>query len=224
MNSRLVTISILALAIAIAPASATITYCNNGCSNSNTGMNYSSFETAASAFTFPASPITFVSGGLNGSGVYTDANGTIFTGLINASPDPLALNGTALIQTGPTVGGTRSIAITLPPETYAFAMFVTSATGLGSSPNVDLVPISGSADWTLSTYSGESPFFGIISSTPINTLYFGNLGGSGALAITSFEYGTNAPTETPELPVFFMTGGGLVLLQRLRRRRTMLPS
>lgn len=222
MFSRGLTISILALALAVVPAFATITYCNSGCSSSNSGLTYAAFESAASAFTFPAAPITFVSGGLNGSGVYTDGSGTTFAGFINSSADPLALSGSALIQTGPTVGGTRYIAITMPADTYAFAMIVTSATGTGSMPNLDVVPVSASSDWTLSTYSGASPFFGIISSTPITTVYLGNVGGGGALAISSFEYGTQSSTETPEAPAFFMTGGGLILLQKLRRRQTTL--
>jgi hypothetical protein len=229
MSLRVATISILALAIAVVPASATIAYCNSGClspGGSNAGMTYATFESVASAFTFPAAPITFISGGLSVAGVYTDTSGTVFTGLINASADPLALSGTKLIQTGNTAGGTRSIAITLPADTYAFGMFVSSAAGTGATPNVDIVPVSGSSDWTLSTYSGATPFFGIISDTPITNLYLGNYLGGGALAIDSFILGTEGapPSEAPEAPAFLLTGAGLMLLRRLRRRQTIQPS
>jgi hypothetical protein len=214
-------ISILALAVSALPASATTTYCNSGCTNSNSGMTHAAFESVASAFSFPANPITFVSGGLNGAGVYVDTSGTAFAGLINANPDPLALNGTALKQTGDTVGGTRSIAITLPANTYAFAMFVSAANVTGALPVVDFAPISAGSELTLSTFSGATPFFGIISSTPLTTLYLGNYLGGGAFQINSFVYGTEAPAaETPETSAFVLTGTGLLGVWSIRRRRS----
>ena len=225
MSSRAVIVSILALGIASVPAFATITYCNSACSNSNTGMTYASFETAANPAMFPGSPITFLSGGLNGSGVYTDASGTIFTGSLNGVAEALAVSGTALIQTASTSSGQgpHSIAITLPSNTYAFGMFVTNASG-GSSPNVGLVPVSSSSDWTLFTNaSGSAQFFGIISTTPISNLYIGNVFGGGPLQLNSFVYGTES-AATPEAPAFLMTGAGLIALQRLARRKTRLPS
>jgi len=229
MIARAATISVLALAVAVVPALATTAYCNSGCiapGGSNAGMTYASFEAVASAFTFPASPITFISGGLSGAGVYTDASGATFTGFLNSSADPLALSGSSLIQTGPTAGGVRYIAITMPANTYAFGMFVSSAAGTGATPNVDIVPVSGSSDWALSTYSGATPFFGIVSSTPITALYLGNVGGGGALAINSFVLGSQQDpvSEAPEAPAFLLTGTGLMVIRRLRRRQTTQPS
>ena len=131
MSSRALTISILALAGFSVPASATIAYCNSGCSNSNSGMTYAAFESVASAFSFPASPITFVSGGLNVSGVYLDASGTTFSGMLNGVAEPLAVSGTTLVQTAATSSGQgpHTIAIALPANTYAFGMFVTNEIG-----------------------------------------------------------------------------------------------
>lgn len=225
MSSRALTISILALAGFSVPASATIAYCNSGCSNSNSGMTYAAFESVASAFSFPASPITFVSGGLNVNGVYLDSSGTVFTGVINSSTaDPLALNGTSLKQTGDTAGGTvRSVAITLPANTYAFGMFVSAVnSSVAGLPLIDFSQISANSQMYVSTFAGATPFYGIISSTPISTLYIGNYQGGGAFQINSFVYGTQG-AATPEVSAFLMMGTGIIALWQLRRRRTTQP-
>ncbi|MEQ1947216.1 MAG: hypothetical protein ABL995_08505 [Bryobacteraceae bacterium] len=224
MLSRALSISILGFAIAAIPASATITYCNSGCSNSNSGMTYAAFEAVASAYTFPASPITFLSGGLNGSGVYLDTSGTSFAGSLNGVGEPLSVSGTALTQTSSTSPsqGPHSIAIALPANTYAFAMYVTNASG-GSSPNVDIVPVSVNSDYQLFTNaSNGAQFFGIISATPIANFYIGNLAGGGPIQINSFLMGTQgagAGAETPEVSAFLLTGTGLIALRQLSRRR-----
>ncbi|MEQ1887225.1 MAG: hypothetical protein ABL967_19335 [Bryobacteraceae bacterium] len=223
MLSRVISISILGYFLAASPASATIAYCNSGCSNSNSGMNYAAFESVASAFTFPAAPITFVSGGLNGSGVYLDTSGTSFASSLNGVGEPLAVSGTALVQTASTSPGQgpHSIAISLPADTYAFAMYVTNASG-GSSPNVDIIPVSVNSDYQLFTNSSNSAqFFGIISSTPIGNLYIGNVLGGGPIQINSFMYGTQgAPAaETPEVSAFLLTGTGLLALRQISKRR-----
>lgn len=210
---------ILGFVLAAIPASATITYCNSGCSNSNSGMNYAAFETAASAYSFPAAPITFISGGLGGSpAVYTDSSGTVFTGYNGTTQESLSVSGTALAQPGGASGSGHSIGITLPANTYSFAMVV-GASGF-ANPYVELVNspsnfnTSGNFQLLISN-SGDSEFFGIISTTPIASIFVGDLTfGDHALTIQSF-----APGETPEAATFLTMGGGLIGLYLFRRRR-----
>jgi len=225
MTTRDVLMSIVTLAGLAAPAHATITYvaCNSGCgaSNSNSGVTFSSFGTTAAGFgDTMSSPITFVSGGLSGSPViYLDAGtGTAFAGYSNATTqNSLQVLGTSLAQTinGPNSG----IQITLPENTYAFAMFFSVVSGFGS-PVVEL----GDRNLSASNYqltvpnSSTSVFFGIVSDTPLSSLFIGSTGGSdGAVKIQSFEVGGPAPT--PEVSTFLLIGSGLVLMRFLRRRQ-----
>jgi hypothetical protein len=229
MMTRGVLISILTLAGLAAPAHATLTYCNSGCGNSNSGVTFSSFGTAAAGLgDTMSSPITFVSGGLDGSGVYTDAGtGTVFTGFNGTTAEALILSGTSLAQTGSSGNGGntngRSIQIALPANTYAFAMFVSSTAGF-AGPWVELVSSpsnfnNGNANYNLTiANSGDSQFFGIISNTAISSIFIGDLQASQSpIRIQSFEEG--GPASTPEVSTFLLIGTGLALMRFLRRRQ-----
>ncbi len=228
--TRDVLISILALAGLAAPAHATITYCNSGCGNSNSGVTFSSFGTTAAGLgDTMSSPITFVSGGLDGSGVYTDAGtGTVFTGFNGTTAEALILSGTSLAQTGSSGNGGnstngRSIQIALPANTYAFAMFVSSTSGF-AGPYVELVSSPTDFNHTNGNYtlsinsSSDSQFFGIISNTAIASIFIGDLDAfQSPIRIQSFE--TGGPAPTPEVSTFLLIGSGLVLMRFLRRRQ-----
>jgi hypothetical protein len=219
MLTRDILISLLALAGLAVPAHATVSYCNSGCSNSNSGMTFSTFDAVAATFgNANSSPITFVSGGLNGSGIYTDS-GTLtgFTGYNNNVQDALQIISTSLGQS--VNGANTGIQINLPANTYAFAMMISTVSGFGS-PWVEI----GDRTLTNSNFSivvpadGTPQFFGIISSTPLNSLFLGNLGNfDGKVDIKSFEVGGPAPT--PEISTFLLIGSGLIMMRFLRRRQ-----
>jgi hypothetical protein len=231
--TRDVLISIVTLVGLAAPAHATLTYCNSGCTtfNNNSGMTYTTFgATAVGLGDAMSSPITFVSGGLDGSGVYTDAGtGTVFTGFNGTTAEALILSGTSLAQTGTNGNGGntngRSIQIVLPANTYAFAMFVSSTSGfagpwveLVSSPS-DFNNSNGNYNMSISS-SSDSQFFGIISNTAISSIFIGDLQASQSpVRIQSFEEGGPADASTPEVSTFLSIGSGLILMRFLRRRQ-----
>ena len=230
MMTRDVLISIVTLAGLATPAHATLTYCNSGCSNSNSGVTFSSFGTAAAGLgDTMSSPITFVSGGLDGSGVYTDAGtGTVFTGFNVTTAEALILSGSSLAQTGSSGNGGnttngRSIQISLPANTYAFAMFVSSSANF-AGPYVELVGSPSNFNHTNGNYtlsissSSDSQFFGIISDTAISSIFLGDLDAfQSPIRIQSFEEG--GPASTPEVSTFLSIGSGLILMRFLRRRQ-----
>jgi hypothetical protein len=221
MFTRDILISIVALAGLAVPAHATIVYCNDAAHcTSNSGMTFSTFGAAAGGLgDAMSSPITFISGGLSGApAIYVDAGtGTSFAGYSNATTqNSLQILGTSL---GQTINGVNSgIQVTLPANTYAFAMLLSTVSSFGS-PFVEL----GDRNLSNSNYglvvpnSSTSVFFGIISDTPISSLFLGNSGNDGAVEIQSFEVGGPAPT--PEVSTFLLIGSGLPLMRFLRRRR-----
>jgi hypothetical protein len=217
-------ILILTLAALAAPASASISYtsCSSGCS-SNSGT-YTIWQTSpgSAGLTFSMSPATFAAGSL-ASGVYTDASGMVFTGYNGASIDTLmSVSGSSLLQG---VNGTNTgIEIQLPANTYAFAMQITTPANSGfTTAMVEL----GDHNVTNSNYSiniasaGSVQFFGIISSTPLPTLFVGPLGNGSRLQINDFEIGQVAPV--PEVSTIVLIGSGLVLLGLVRRNRLRKP-
>jgi hypothetical protein len=210
----------LVLAALAAPATATITYtsCTSGCSS--TSGTYTVWQTApgSAGLTFSMSPATFAAGNL-ASGVYTDPSGTVLTGYNGASIDTLmSVSGSSLLQG---VNGTNTgIEIQLPANTYAFAMQITTPPGSGfTSPMVELGDHNVSnSNYTINIASaGSVQFFGIISSTPLSTLFVGPLGNGSKLQINDFETGQLTPT--PEISTVTLIGSGLVLLGLIRRRR-----
>ena len=220
MTIRRARILILALVTLAMPVSATVTYsyCSSGCAG--TGGNYSSWQTApgAAGLTFSLSPLTFAPAGLSG-GVFTDTTGTVFTGYSNATTtNSLTLNGTALAQT--TTGANSGIDVLLPANTYAVAFMLATVSGFGSQQ----VVLNGrnvfSTNYEITVPNSTSPqFFGIVSDTPITSIFVGNLGNiDGRVQINSFELGQTAPT--PEASSMALIGAGLVAIALVRRRRS----
>jgi len=215
----------LALAALTTPAFATIqfSYCNIGCTNTNTGMTYAAFQAVTSGLTFPASPITFDSANLSGLGIYTDpASGAIFTGFNNTTQEPLIVSGADLSETG-TSGQDRPIQIDLPGDTYAIALFLSSVSGF-AGPNVGINTTltafnTSGGDYELSiANSGSAVFFGLVSTTPIAQLFIGSpFAGNNALRILSFETGQDIPVTAPEPSTFVLLGGGLLAIRLLRK-------
>lgn len=216
------------LFILAVPAHATIQYsfCSNGCTNTNTGMTYSTFQALAAPFANSfSSPITFLAADLNGSGIYTDSTtGTVFTGY-NASQvqEPLIIgSGASLAQTGNSVAGKdRSIGITLPPNTYAVGMFLSSTANFANPFAVTSLAhfnlTNANYDVVISN-SGDSQFFGLISNTPLTTLFLGDLlSFQSPIRILSLETGASV-TTTPEASTFGLIGVGLIAIRLLRRR------
>lgn len=215
------------------PASATITYtfCTGGCSDNTGTKSYTDWQAAPGASGLVFGTLTsFVSGGLAGTGIYTDSTtGIIFTnystgGSVDAGTQ---VKNTALVQ-GFSFGSGTGFEITLPANTYAFAMFgsdCSTAACSGISFNLATVGLG-----THSSYgtnygltipsSGPAQFFGIVSDTPIASIFFAS-GGSNLLSLNSFEIGQAAPT--PEAATSLMIGGGLIALYLCRRRRPQPP-
>jgi hypothetical protein len=218
-------ILLVALAALAQPASATITYtsCSSGCSSSS--GTYAVWQTASGSagLTFSMLPATFAGGDLV-SGVYGDPTGTVLTGYNGANPANLILNGSSLLQS--VGGGGSGIEIALPPNTYAVAFNLTSATGsiftflgaeLGdhnvSATNYNIILPSG---------GGSVQFFGIISSVPLTEIFVGPANAASPFQINDFELGEATPT--PEGSSAALIGGGLVLLGVVRRRRIHKPN
>ena len=76
-----------------------------------------------------------------------------------------------------------------------------------------------STNYSISIPNASSPqFFGILSDTPIASIFVGNLGNlDGKVQINSFELGQASPT--PEGSSMVLIGGGLIAIASLRRRR-----
>jgi hypothetical protein len=211
----------LGFALVAIPASATISYssCSSGCGSTSGSYATLPSESGASGLTF-SSEITFSSGGLSGSpALYTDSTtGTVFNAFSNSTAESLWVTGTALVNSD---GGSHgSIQLVLPANTYAIAMSV--GTNSSSQPWFALVSspsnLNGGAEqYQLVVPSSSSPqFFGIVSSTPIASLFVWDASGSGASNIQSFEIGQEAPT--PESATSLMIGSGLIGLYAWRRR------
>jgi hypothetical protein len=225
MFTRDVLISIVALAGLAAPAHATITYtyCDSGC-NDNTGTkSYTDWRSApgATGLAF-SSPITFLSGGLNGSGVYTDAGtGTVFTAYNGSNVDTgVAVLGTALAQGNN--GSSTGFEIKFPANTYAFAAIIGACGSAACNNPIFALYTVGQGNHTSfgTNYSltvptgGPAQFFGIVSDTPLDYLFISSAGSYPKIGIDSFEVG-----QTPEISTFLLIGSGLVLMRFLRRRR-----
>src|SRR5262249_35637918 len=141
------------------------------------------------------------------------------TGYSNATTsNALTTSGTTLAQT---VNGTGSgIQITVPANTYAVAFILTTVSGFGS-PLIELGDrIVANANYQMSIPGGSALFFGILSDTPLTSLFVGNNSNlDGKVQINSFELGQGGGAQTPELSSLALIGTGLVSLGLLRRKR-----
>ena len=222
------TLFILGFALVAIPASATITYCSSGCNV--TGSSYASMpSTNGNGGLSYSSLITFASGNLGGSpAIYTDpTTGGVFYGYYggsNTTPDSLAVSGSQLVQTNG--GQNTSVELVLPANTYAIAMVVGESAF--TQPFIELVSSPSNLNTTtndlfqLTISNSSSPqFFGIVSDTPISSVFVWNGAPGGTLNIQSFEMGqeSGGGSATPEAATFFTMGGGLIGLYFLRRRR-----
>jgi len=208
------------LAALAAPTYASIAYtsCSSGCSSSSGTYNAWQSDPGSAGLTFSMSPNTFAPGNLT-SGVYLDPTGAIFTGYSNASTldTSMIVSGGALVQS---VGGSGAgIEIILPANTYALAFSITTLSGFGS-PLVELgdhIISNSNYQIVIPSPGGASntQFFGIISTTPLNQLFVGQIFG-GRLQLNDFEIGQESPT--PELSSVALLGSGLLLLALLRHR------
>jgi hypothetical protein len=217
LYQKRLTLTLLALAALAAPASATIpySYCSSGCNSS--GGDYSSWQTSngSNGLMFSGGPITFSPAGLS-SGVYTDSTGAVFSAYNGATIDTLAsVSGGAFIQG---VNGTGTgIEIDLPANTYAVSMFISSLTG-GAYPYIGIgTHGSYNQTWGMTIPNGgPAQFFGIVSDTPISSLFISSAAFSGKLEINGFELGEASPT--PETSSLLLIGSGLMVLGIVRRR------
>lgn len=228
MFTRDILISIAALAGLAAPVRATITYtyCDSGCIDNTGTKSYTDWRSAPGATGLAFSSLTtFVSGGLNGSGVYTDAGtGTVFTGYSGSNVDgQVAVLGTALAQGNN--GSNTGFEIKLPANTYAFAAIIGScSSGLCNNAGFAIYAVGQGDHTSFGTNcgltvpgGGPAQFFGIVSDTPLSYLFISSSVNYPKIGIDSFEVGQAAPT--PEVSTFLLIGSGLVLMRFLRRRR-----
>jgi len=166
----------------------------------------------------------FSSSDLGGSpATYTDpTTGVIFYGFNNTNGDNLTVSSSDLTQT--VSGNGTSIEAVLPANTYAIAMVVGAS--LFSDPFIELVssPSSlntGSNDLFQVTINNSSStaFFGIVSDTPIASVFIWNGLSSSALNIQSFEVGDESgDSATPEPSTYLLIGSGFIGLYFLRKR------
>ena len=147
----------------------------------------------------------------------------MLTGYNGASIDTLmSVSGSSLLEGNNGTG--TGIQIQLPANIYAFAMEITTPSGSGfTNPLVELGDHNVSnANYSIIVASaGSVQFFGIISSTPLPTLFVGPLGNGSRLQVNDFEIGQSSPT--PEASSIALIGSGLVILGLLRRRRIHKP-
>src|ERR1700676_3541424 len=130
----------------------------------------------------------------------------------------MSVSGSSLLQGGD--GPNTGIEIQLPANTSAFAMQITTPANSGfTTAMVELGDhIVTNSNYTINIPSaGSVQFFGIISSTPLPTLFVGPLGTGSKLQISDFEIGQATPT--PEISTIALIGSGLVLVGLMRRRR-----
>ena len=214
MVSNKFLISALVLMAAVIPASAsTVTYCNGfGCD-----QLAAAFSGATGSLNFGSGFLTFSPGNLTGSALeYDDPTGTSFFGFLNTSTtDIMSVTGGSL-QLG-TNGDL--VEITLPANVYAFAANIHVNAGTG---NYCLEPsstfnTSSNCNATISL-STTSAFFGVVSTSPIPTIWIGPSGPASKLVVDSFEEGTQA-AATPDPATLVLIGSGLISLGWLRRRQ-----
>jgi len=219
---------LLGVAVVAIPASATITYsyCTSGCSA--TGGSYSAWQSQGSGLTF-TSQIDFVTAGLNTTtGVYTDGGtGTVFTSYNGSVVDAQATVNNGVFEQA-VEGSSTGIQITLPANTYAFAMYVSTCSYWYNCSSFPYAQGGGTAalgtesSRTTPAYTvtipdgGPSQMFAIVSSTPITSVFLASSSNE-YIAISSFEIGQDSPT--PEASTFFTLGSGLIGLYFFRRPR-----
>ena len=184
------------IAVLVLPAFACPTF-----ASFTTYTDSTSFNNATTTLFFPNAhaPITFTGALINSGAEYDDA-----TTLANffafrsdgTTADLFTKSGTSL-QTTNGLGDTAKI--TLPADTYAFAINFTTQSGNG---NFCMEPTatfdkSTNCNYTAFASSPTSTFFGIVSTTPMQTFWIGPSGFSPTLVLNSFEVGTQAAAETP---------------------------
>ncbi len=228
MRQRRFALTILGFALGAIPASATIsyTYCTSGCSS--TGGSYAAWQTApgATGLAF-SSPGTFVSAGLAGSGIYTDwSTGTMFTNYTSGgSVDTLTSVSNGYLVQG-NYGTNTGFEIDLPANTYAFAMFVAGCNSTCTGFPFGLATVGlgthgsyGSSYNLTLPAAGPAQFFGIVSTTPITSIFLASAYNNAYLGLSSFEIGEGSEmTSAPEVSTFITMGAGLLGLYFLRRR------
>jgi len=180
------------------------------------------FQNATTGLFFPDPLASFTSSDLtDGNKEYADPNTLVdFFGFNGASADQLSVTATELEQT---VGG-GLIEISLPSNVEAFAAQITvpSSAGTFCIDPASTFNTGSNCDATVTvTSSSDTEFIGVVSTTPISTIWLGPLGGSPTLAMKDFEVGETG-TAAPDVPPFLLIGTGLIGLRfvgRFRRRR-----
>jgi hypothetical protein len=220
MKFQKLSISVLVLGAACAPASATTIYCSNGCSSNNTAA----FNSATTSFSFPNAPILFSNA--SGGPEYTDpVSLTEFTEYLSpgTSIDTNGFDGFSGIGNLKTDVGGDLIEVTLPANVYAFGANLQTPSGAAT---VCIEPTStpGSANCNATvatTGSSDTEFIGVVSATPITTVWLAPGQNSTTIQLDNFEIGEQSeapPADTPEIATMLMIGTGLISLGVMRRR------
>jgi hypothetical protein len=217
MKIRTLMIPMLGLTILIRPALGSISF------YTGTGANtaYNNAMAAMPGLT-AGGPYTFTGANLSGdSKEYLDPTTLIdffaFSNNNSSSPGPaitFSVSSTRLFA----ASGAGSIEITLPPNVFAFGANITVPSGFGIfCGSVDTTD-SGCSNQLIVTGSGDTKFFGVVSSTAISTIWIGTSAGASP-GFVDFQYATGSEASTvPEAKSILLLGAGLVLLGLLRRR------
>ncbi len=171
--------------------------------------------TFASGFeSFTASDGTYAAGLLNAD----STTGLDFFGYNGSTQDGVTVTSGVLGQT--TSGSNTTLQSQLPGSlVYAFAGTISATSA--SSPCIETAGIvsSGNCNNTLViTGSSDTEFFGVVSSSPLSSVYIGTFNGNpGSLKIDTVELGEE-PAATPEAATLLMIGSGLVVMRFLKHR------
>jgi hypothetical protein len=211
-------VAVLVLAVFACPAFA---------SSFTSYTDQTAFNIATAGLYFPNSgtpvPITFTGALINSGAEYDDSTtlASFFAFRSDATTvDQFTKVGTSL-QTTAGLGDT--VKITLPANTYAFAVNFTVPSSFGTfcMEPTDTFNTTTNCTYTATAFSPNSTFFGIVSTTPFQTFWVGPSSGvAPTLILNSFEVGTQAAVaDTPEVATLLAIGSGLILLYLLHRRR-----
>jgi len=217
---RLLT-SVLALAAAVVPVSASTVYCVSACGTNDP----TAFTNATTGLLFPNAPISFAFGGLvlPDQTDYIDSSSTVnFFDYKNGTTLDSSV-GFSVPATALKASGGDLIQVALPAGVLAFGFDFSQSNSNASFCVEAQSNFDPNACAPSSFFPGTgTQFIGLVSSTPISTIWIGPITGTGTTQLNDFEIGEQGqvlpPADTPEIATFLMIGIGLISLRFLPRK------
>ncbi len=215
MKIRKLLISMLGLGIFVHPAFATMTFLTG------TGGNTQYNTAVLTAGLTPEGPFTFTGSNLVGSTEYADPTSLIdFFAFSNrnssSNPGPnatLSVSGTQLVASN-SAGTFEAL---LPANVFAFAIHFATTSAAIDCLGVNATD-SGCSNQFVVSGSSDDQFFGVVSTTPISSVWIGVTFGGAPIAL-NFSAATGGASATPEAGSIFLLGLGLVAIGVLKFRR-----